>query len=172
MPRDTPSLQPFQFRHEVACLQFVSKKLPNIPVPKIYAWDDGSSISGQIFAAEEFREGQRLSTAWPQLEENENSQICLEIANVVATLGKHDSIPSMDQQYNHLQVLPSRQRNCLTAEYVQSSRPLLEGANHSHRPSSIRHGATTLGHIKIARNTLFLATITRYSTILMPMMTT
>ncbi|KAI9656749.1 MAG: hypothetical protein M1821_003388 [Bathelium mastoideum] len=88
IPQDTPSLQPYQLRHEVACLQFISEKLPRIPAPKVYAWNGGSSDASHAFIAEEFIPGQRLSEAWPQLTEHEKSTVCWEIANVVADLGE------------------------------------------------------------------------------------
>ncbi|RMZ85038.1 hypothetical protein DV738_g237, partial [Chaetothyriales sp. CBS 135597] len=86
---DTPSLQPYQLRHEVACLRFLEKNLARVPAPRVYAWSDGSSCSGApSFIAEEFIEGQRLSVVWPRLTESQKTTIIEEIANVVADLGE------------------------------------------------------------------------------------
>ncbi|KAK5460847.1 hypothetical protein LTS15_002910 [Exophiala xenobiotica] len=87
--RETPSLKPYQLRHEVGCLRFLEKNLPSIPAPRIYAWNDGFSNSGvPPFIAEEFMDGQRLSVLWPQLTEDQKTTIIREIANVVADLGE------------------------------------------------------------------------------------
>jgi len=86
--KETASLQPYQLRHEVACLRFLAENLPKIPAPKVYAWDDGSSNFGPSFIAEEFIEGQRLSVVWPELTEEQKSSIIREIANVLADLGE------------------------------------------------------------------------------------
>jgi aminoglycoside phosphotransferase (APT) family kinase protein len=88
IPRtDTPSLKPYQVRHEVGCLRFLEKNLPSIPAPRIYAWNDG--LSGVTpFIAEEFMDGRRLSVLWPQLTEKQKTTIIEEIANIVADLGE------------------------------------------------------------------------------------
>lgn len=81
-------LQPYKIRHEAACLKYLAEQKPSIPAPRLYAWDDGTSGSGSPFIAEEFIEGQRLSVVWPQLNEQEKSNIISEIANVIADLGE------------------------------------------------------------------------------------
>ncbi|KAI0151172.1 kinase-like domain-containing protein [Pestalotiopsis sp. NC0098] len=86
--RDTPSLQPYQVRNEVASLQWVAANIPDIPVPKLYNWSDGTTGSGTAFTAVEYIEGQRLSVAWPRLTEEQKARICRQIANMVANLGE------------------------------------------------------------------------------------
>ena len=87
--RKTSPLQPYRLRNEVACLQYLAAKVPSIPAPKVYAWDDGSSsVSGPAFIVEEFIEGQPLNAVWPQLTENEKATITWEIANVLVDLGE------------------------------------------------------------------------------------
>ena len=39
--REVSSLQPHQTRHEVACLHFLKKNVPQISAPKVYAWTMG-----------------------------------------------------------------------------------------------------------------------------------
>ncbi|KAF2233252.1 kinase-like protein [Viridothelium virens] len=99
IPRNTlSSLQPYQMRHEVACLQFIADRLPKIPAPKVYAWEDGLTNCGYAYIAEEFIQGERLSVVWPLLTEEEKSTICWEIANVIADLGetRFQSISGLD----------------------------------------------------------------------------
>lgn len=86
--RGAPSLQPYQIRHEIACLRFLRENVPGILAPKVYAWDDGTSNLGPSFIAQEFIEGQRLSVVWPDLMEEQKTNISREIANVVADLGE------------------------------------------------------------------------------------
>ncbi|GIZ44418.1 hypothetical protein CKM354_000761600 [Cercospora kikuchii] len=92
------SLQPFQSRNHVACLQWLASNAPGIPIPKLYDWGDGSSSSpGASFTAEEFIEGQRLSAVWPTLAEEQRSSICNQIAKVIIDLGetRFDAIGSL-----------------------------------------------------------------------------
>lgn len=89
------SLQPYQLRNEVACLQFLCKNLPDIPAPRVLHWDDRN---GHAFIALEFIDGQRLSVAWSQLAEEQKATITWSIANVVARLGetRFDFIGGLD----------------------------------------------------------------------------
>ncbi|OJJ87362.1 phosphotransferase family protein [Aspergillus glaucus CBS 516.65] len=86
--REVASLQPYQIRHEVACLHFLKENVPQIPVPKVYAWDDGTSNSGPAFIAQEFIKGQKLSVVWPDLTEEQKTVISREIASVIVDLGE------------------------------------------------------------------------------------
>lgn len=86
--REVASLQPYQIRHEVACLRFLKENVPQIPAPKVYAWDDGTSNSGPAFIAQEFIEGQKLSMVWPDLTEEQKTVISREIASVIVDLGE------------------------------------------------------------------------------------
>ncbi|KAI9717594.1 MAG: hypothetical protein M1828_007155 [Chrysothrix sp. TS-e1954] len=87
-PRDTPNLHPYQVRHEVACLRYLNENLPRIPVPKLFAWHDGVPDPGAAFIAQEFIDGQRLATAWPNLPEEGKATVIQEIAHVIADLGE------------------------------------------------------------------------------------
>jgi hypothetical protein len=86
--RDTPSLEAYQVRHEVACLRFLEEHLPSIPAPRVRAWDVGSSRAGPAYIAEDFVPVQRLSVAWPELTEAQKTTVSREIASVVADLGE------------------------------------------------------------------------------------
>ncbi|KAK2809434.1 hypothetical protein FQN50_003893 [Emmonsiellopsis sp. PD_5] len=89
------SLHPYQLRHEVACLQFLAHNLPDIPAPRVLLWDDRAP---QPFIAQEFIDGHRLSSVWPQLTEDQKASITRSIANVVARLGetRFDFIGGLD----------------------------------------------------------------------------
>lgn len=86
--RNTPSLHPYQVLHEVACLEYLTKNVPEIPAPKVYRWDCASSAGGPPFIAEEFIDGKRLSVAWPRLSEEQKTSIIREVAEVIAALGE------------------------------------------------------------------------------------
>lgn len=86
--REVPSLQPHQTRHEVACLHFLKKHVPQIPAPNVYAWDDGRHNAGPAFIAHEFIEGQKLNLVWLDLTEEQKKVISREIASVIVDLGE------------------------------------------------------------------------------------
>lgn len=88
IPRQVASLQPYQIRHEVACIRFLKENVPQIPAPKVYAWDDGTSNSSPAFMAQEFIEGQKLNVVWPDLTEEQKTVISRKIAGVIVDLGE------------------------------------------------------------------------------------
>ncbi|KAK2777036.1 hypothetical protein FQN53_002428 [Emmonsiellopsis sp. PD_33] len=89
------SLHPYQLRHEVACLQFLAHSLPDIPAPRVLLWDDRAP---QPLIAQEYIDGQRLSSVWPQLTEDQKTSVTQSIADVVARLGetRFDFIGGLD----------------------------------------------------------------------------
>lgn len=62
--------------------------MPQIPAPKVYAWDDGSSKTRPAFIAQEFIEGQKLSAVWLDLTEEQKRVISWDVATVVIDLGE------------------------------------------------------------------------------------
>lgn len=83
------SLLPYQVRNEVGFIQYLSKHHPNIPVPKIYAWSDGSSDGGSPpFIAMEYVKGTSLATAWAHFNEIEKEKVARRIAEIFVELAE------------------------------------------------------------------------------------
>lgn len=79
-------LLPHQLLNEVSSLQFVDLHLPNIPVPKVYAFDAGVSLIGVPFIAEEFINGVRLEDAWAGYTEEDKDKISRQLAEIVVDM--------------------------------------------------------------------------------------
>ncbi|WEW54678.1 hypothetical protein PRK78_000100 [Emydomyces testavorans] len=88
LPRRVPSLQPFQLRNEVAFLTYISQKLPNIPVPKVYAYEDGTNPGTVPYIAEEFIDGSKLEDVWFELSNDKKQSLCQRIASIVVDLAE------------------------------------------------------------------------------------
>lgn len=87
--KDTLSLHPYQVRNEVSFLEYISKHVPGVPVPKLYGYEDGSSNpDAVVYTAQEFIEGQPLSSVWFDLAEDEKSFLYKELANIIADLAE------------------------------------------------------------------------------------
>ncbi|KAL8964742.1 MAG: hypothetical protein Q9197_006823 [Variospora fuerteventurae] len=86
-PKDD-ALLPDQVRNEVACLTYVREKLPTIPVPRVYGHHFSGGITNNIYIAEEYIEGERLSAAWAAYNEPQKQHIARQIAEIVVTLGE------------------------------------------------------------------------------------
>ena len=81
------ALLPDQIRNEVACLKFVRKNLPDIPVPQVYDFNF-DDCADNVYIAEEFIDGERLSDAWKTYDEPTKLVLAREIAEVIVKLGE------------------------------------------------------------------------------------
>ena len=64
----------------------MAKYNPSIPVPKVYAYDNGES--GQPFIAMEYVNGEPLSSVWNSLTEPEKWDLARSIADIILDLGE------------------------------------------------------------------------------------
>lgn len=64
------ALLPDQVRNGVACLTFVKQNLRDVPVPQVYSYSLEGSSSEKPFVAEEYIEGDCLSSIWMTYEES------------------------------------------------------------------------------------------------------
>lgn len=81
-------LMPYQLLNEVSCLQFVEKHLPNIPAPKVFAFDAGVSLIGVPFIAEEFLNGIRLDEAWWGYSDEDKDTVSRRLAQIIVDMGE------------------------------------------------------------------------------------
>jgi len=79
------SLLPYQVLNEVACISMIYAHCPNIPVPKIYAFDTETPNS---FIAQEYMGGERLSSIWNRYTEMEKGLVALKIAEILVDMGE------------------------------------------------------------------------------------
>ncbi|KAG1734772.1 hypothetical protein EDD22DRAFT_925248 [Suillus occidentalis] len=78
-------LLPHQILNEVAAISMISVRCPNIPVPKIYA----SSADGpNPFIAQEFIDGEPLSTIWQRYTEMEKHAVAQKIAEIIVDMAE------------------------------------------------------------------------------------
>jgi len=82
------ALLPDQVRNEVAHLTFVKKNLQMVPVPQVFCHSLDESATGTPFIAEEFIEGQILSSIWSTFDEPTKLNVAREIAELVVKLGE------------------------------------------------------------------------------------
>ena len=82
------ALLPDQIRNEVACLTFVRRNLRNVPVPKVYSHSLEGSSSATPFIAEEYIEGECLSSVWSSYQESTKLAVSRQIAEIVVELGE------------------------------------------------------------------------------------
>ena len=89
MPKIEDALLPDQLRNEVAWLTFVKQKLPNVPVPKVFchSLEKDGETQGTHFLAEEFIEGQSLSSVWNSFDEPTKMSVARQIAAILVELG-------------------------------------------------------------------------------------
>lgn len=80
------ALLPHQLLNEVAFLAYVASNLPRIPVPRVYAFDAGTSLVGVPFIAEEFVEGVRLDEAWSGYDDREKDIVARRLAEMVVDM--------------------------------------------------------------------------------------
>ena len=89
IPKTEDALLPDQLRNEVAWLTFVKQKLSNVPVPEVYyhSLEKDGGASGTLFMAEEFIEGQCLSSVWKSFDEATKMSVARQIAAIVVEIG-------------------------------------------------------------------------------------
>jgi len=82
------ALLPDQVRNEIAHLTFVKKNIQKVPVPQILCHSLDGSATGTPFIAEEFIEGQNLSSVWSTFDEPAKLDVARQIAEVIVELGE------------------------------------------------------------------------------------
>lgn len=89
IPKTEDALLPDQLRNEVAWLTFVKQKLSNVPVPEVYyhSLEIDGEASGTLFMAEEFIEGQCLSSVWKSFDESTKMSVARQVAAIVVEIG-------------------------------------------------------------------------------------
>ncbi|KAL8790070.1 MAG: hypothetical protein Q9213_000772 [Squamulea squamosa] len=79
------ALLPDQVRNEVACLNFVRKNIPKVPVPQVYSYQ--LDPKSNVFIREEFIEGDRLSEVWSAFDEATKHDLARQVAEIIVELG-------------------------------------------------------------------------------------
>ncbi|KAG2032809.1 kinase-like domain-containing protein [Suillus americanus] len=79
------ALLPHQVLNEVASISLISARCPNIPVPKIYA---ASADGPNPFIAQEYIDGEPLSTIWNRYTETEKHSVALKIAEIIVDMAE------------------------------------------------------------------------------------
>lgn len=82
------ALLPDQIRNEVAFLTFVRQDIPGVPVPQVYSHSLDGEACGRYFIAEEFIDGQVLSSVWNTYDEPTKWAVSRQIAEMVVKLGE------------------------------------------------------------------------------------
>ncbi len=82
------ALLPDQVRNEVAHLTFVKENIQKVPVPQVFCHSLDGSATGTPFIAEEFIEGQNLSSVWSTFDEPTKLDVARQIAEVIVELGE------------------------------------------------------------------------------------
>ncbi|KAL8838843.1 MAG: hypothetical protein Q9170_001965 [Blastenia crenularia] len=82
------ALLPHQVLNEVACLEFVRKRLPGVPVPRVFGYHVNGTGKEGVFIAEEFIQGERLSDVWSSYDGNTKLEIAKQIAEMIVQLGE------------------------------------------------------------------------------------
>lgn len=79
------SLLPYQVVNEVTCLSIISSHCRDIPVPKVHAF---ATDAPNAFIAEEYIDGEALSSCWNRYTEDEKRQIAHRIAQIIVDMGE------------------------------------------------------------------------------------
>lgn len=82
------ALLPDQIRDEVAFFTFVRQNIPSVPVPQVYSHSLNGNTCMRHFIAEEFIDGQVLSSVWNTYDESTKWAISRQIAEIVVKLGE------------------------------------------------------------------------------------
>lgn len=85
------TLLPDQIRNEVAFLTFVKKKLLSVPVPKVLSHSLDGKTWPTPFIAEEFMDGERLSSVWATYDEPTKLAVAHQIAEIIVELAETTS---------------------------------------------------------------------------------
>lgn len=81
------SLKPHQIQNEVGWLAYMAKHCPEIPVPVVYEYSDGSNDSDSPFIAEQYMDAESLCVAWKTYTESEKDEVARKLAELVVRLG-------------------------------------------------------------------------------------
>ncbi|KAF6226880.1 hypothetical protein HO133_008321 [Letharia lupina] len=84
-PNDDAFL-PWQIENEVAHLTFIAKDHPSIPVPKVYAYDDGKT-GNEPYITMEYIDGQPLDSVWTAYSEDEKLAAARQVAQTIIEMG-------------------------------------------------------------------------------------
>lgn len=79
------TLFPYQVMNEVNCISMISSSCSDIPVPEVYAF---SSDVPDSFIAQEYIDGNPLSSSWNGYTENEKRQVAQQIADIIVNMGE------------------------------------------------------------------------------------
>jgi hypothetical protein len=71
--------------NEVNCISMISSRFPDIPVPEVY---DFSSDVRDSFIAQEYIDGNPLSSSWNGYTEDEKRQVAQQIADIIVNMGE------------------------------------------------------------------------------------
>ncbi|KAF9448527.1 hypothetical protein P691DRAFT_669241 [Macrolepiota fuliginosa MF-IS2] len=79
------TLLPYKVVNEVNCISMISSRCPDIPVPEVYAF---SSDVPDPFIAQEYIDGNPLSSSWNGYTEDEKRQVAQRVADIVVKMGE------------------------------------------------------------------------------------
>ena len=79
------ALLPYQILNEVVCISMISARCPNIPVPKICAFD---AKTPNPFVTQEYIDGEPLSTIWNHYTQAEKRLVALKIAEIIVDMAE------------------------------------------------------------------------------------
>jgi hypothetical protein len=71
--------------NEVNCISMISSRCLDIPVPEVYAF---SSDVPDSFIAQEYIDGNPLSSSWSGYTEDEKRQVAQQIAEIIVNMGE------------------------------------------------------------------------------------
>ncbi|KAI1258863.1 kinase-like domain-containing protein [Xylariaceae sp. FL1019] len=93
------ALLPYQVTNEVAFRQFVAAKLPHIPVPRVFHYEATDHYESS-FIAEEFIQGDNLSTVWMTLGVTQKEIFARKLAKTLVDLAEvqFDQIGGLDPE--------------------------------------------------------------------------
>ena len=74
-----------ELRNEIGWLRYVSKHIPGVPIPKVYAFNITQKID-DCFIAEEYIVGEPLSKMWALYTDDEKHSVALKLAEVIVDL--------------------------------------------------------------------------------------
>ena len=79
------TLLPYQVMNEVNCISMISSRCPDIPVSEVYAF---SADVPDSFIAQEYIDGNPLSSSWNGYTEDEKRQVAQQIADIIVNMGE------------------------------------------------------------------------------------
>lgn len=161
-------LLPHQILNEVASISMISVRCPNIPVPKIYA---SSADGSNPFIAQEFIDGEPLSTIWPHYTEMEKHAVAKKLAEIIVDMAetRFSAIGGFASPTSSTLGPTVEGSKLFKGRVSLSFVSILLTTNllHLYRINFILIDAIPSVHTKPQRNTFSLATTKKYTTILM-----